>query len=47
MAGNIALDFGHGAIPLAGDIFDLFFKSSARNVRLLIDNLEGGKSPRL
>ena len=43
MAGNLALDFGIGSIPVVGDIFDLFFKSNTRNLRLITDFLEEKK----
>jgi Domain of unknown function (DUF4112) len=32
---NVALDFVIGAIPVAGDAFDLWFKANARNVGLM------------
>jgi hypothetical protein len=32
---NVAVDFVIGAIPVAGDAFDLWFKSNARNVALM------------
>ena len=32
---NIALDFGIGLLPVVGDILDIFFKSNARNIKLL------------
>lgn len=32
---NVAIDSTIGAIPLVGDIFDLFFKANLRNARLL------------
>jgi hypothetical protein len=32
---NVALDFVVGAIPVAGDAFDLWFKANARNVGLM------------
>jgi hypothetical protein len=35
MAGNYALDFFVGLIPLAGDLFDIGFKAHRRNLRLL------------
>tara|TARA_E500000318_G_scaffold47968_1_gene45133 strand:+ start:1531 stop:1926 length:396 start_codon:yes stop_codon:yes gene_type:complete len=35
MTGNIVLDLLTGAIPLAGDLFDLGFKANRRNVALL------------
>jgi hypothetical protein len=35
MALNVAIDFTIGAIPVLGDLFDLYFKSNQRNVALL------------
>src|SRR6188508_3672425 len=32
---NVALDFAVGAIPIIGDIFDMAFKSNARNVAIM------------
>ena len=40
MIGNVAIDTGLGAIPIAGDIFDVLFKSNTRNLKLLLDHLE-------
>lgn len=40
MLGNVALDFGLGSIPVVGDVFDMFFKSNTRNLRLLTDFIE-------
>ena len=40
MAGNVALDTVVGSIPLAGSVFDLFFKANNRNIRLLRRHLE-------
>jgi Domain of unknown function (DUF4112) len=37
MAGNIAIDTGIGAIPIVGDIFDMFFKSNTKNLSLLLE----------
>jgi hypothetical protein len=37
---NWVVDFAVGAVPLLGDLFDIAFKSNARNVRLLIADLE-------
>ena len=34
MIGNIALDTVVGSVPILGGIFDLFFKSNQRNLRL-------------
>jgi hypothetical protein len=35
MALNILIDWLFGSIPIIGDIFDIFFKASSRNLRLL------------
>ena len=35
MAGNVALDWLVGLIPVAGDIFDVAFKANLKNVRIL------------
>ncbi len=35
MLANVALDFAIGAIPIIGDIFDMWFKSNVRNVDLM------------
>jgi hypothetical protein len=40
MAVNVAVDFGAGSIPVVGDIFDMFFKSNVRNLKLLTEYLE-------
>lgn len=40
MAGNTALDSLVGAVPGVGDIFDAFYKSNMRNLRLLQKHLE-------
>jgi hypothetical protein len=40
MIANIAIDTGLGAIPVAGDIFDLLFKSNTRNLKLLLEHFE-------
>ncbi len=37
---NIALDATLGALPLVGDIFDLFFKANRRNLNLYQDHFE-------
>lgn len=38
MLGNIAADSVLGSVPLAGDVFDLFFKSHRRNLQLILDH---------
>lgn len=35
MVGNLLLDAAVGTVPLAGDLFDVFFKAHRRNLRLL------------
>ncbi|MAM62302.1 DUF4112 domain-containing protein [Maritimibacter sp. UBA3975] len=41
MGGNAAIDYVIGSIPLAGDLFDLVFKSHRRNAALLREALGG------
>jgi hypothetical protein len=43
MIANVAIDTGLGAIPIAGDIFDLLFKSNTRNLKLLLEHFEREK----
>ena len=40
MLGNVALDGVLGAVPLVGDVFDVFWRANRRNVRLLLKWLE-------
>ena len=40
MAGNIAFDTALGAVPLAGDAFDLLFRSNTRNLRIVMRHLD-------
>lgn len=37
---NWGVDFGIGAVPLVGDVFDMAWRSNSRNVKLLIGDLE-------
>ncbi len=39
MAGNVAVDVAVGSIPLAGTVFDVFFKANNVNIRLLREHL--------
>lgn len=39
MTANIAVDLAIGAIPLVGDLFDVYWKSNLRNARLLEKHL--------
>jgi hypothetical protein len=40
MIANIALDGVVGAVPLAGDLFDVMWRANRRNLRLLRDHFE-------
>lgn len=40
MAGNIAFDTAIGAIPIAGDAFDLLFRSNTRNLKIVRKHLD-------
>ena len=40
MIGNVAVDTAIGAIPVAGDAFDLFFKANERNLRIVREHLK-------
>ena len=40
MAGNIAFDTAIGAVPLAGDLFDILFRSNSRNLRIVKRHLD-------
>ena len=40
MAGNVALDFAVGLVPLVGDLLDFVFKSNVKNLRLLREERE-------
>lgn len=39
MVGNIAVDTVVGSVPILGGIFDLFFKSNQRNLRLFAKHM--------
>lgn len=44
MLGNVGLDTLVGAIPLAGSVFDVFFKANRRNHALLRRHIEARRS---
>lgn len=49
MATNVAIDYAIGAIPFAGDVFDVYWKSNRKNAELLRRELEAnptGPRPR-
>ena len=35
MLGNIGIDTALGSVPIAGDVFDIFFRSNSRNLKLI------------
>lgn len=35
MAGNLVIDAAAGSVPLAGDLFDVYFRAHRRNLKLL------------
>lgn len=40
MAGNVLFDTALGAVPLAGDVADFFFRSNSRNLRIIRKHLD-------
>ena len=38
MAGNLGVDFAVGAVPLLGDVFDVFYKAHRRNLDIVLDH---------
>jgi hypothetical protein len=45
MAVNIAIDYIVGAIPLAGDLFDFYWKANRRNIELLRERVNLPEPP--
>jgi Domain of unknown function (DUF4112) len=43
MVANSGIDFGLGSVPVLGDVFDVYFKSNTRNLKLLTDYLATAK----
>jgi hypothetical protein len=39
MIGNLVVDAAVGAVPLAGDVFDIYFRAHGRNLKLLQQHL--------
>jgi len=46
MLGNVLLESVVGTIPLAGDLFDFYWKANVRNIRLLDDELANPRQAR-
>lgn len=40
MLGNLGVDAVVGSVPVAGDLFDLFFKSHRRNLDVILEHFE-------
>lgn len=45
MLWNVVLDLTVGVVPVAGDVFDIFFKENLKNVDLLIANRDRRRAP--
>lgn len=43
MAYNVALDALVGAVPIAGTVFDIYFKANLQNVALLMDEIRSSR----
>ncbi len=43
MLGNVIVDAIVGAVPVAGNLFDLFFRANLRNARLMREHYDQGK----
>ena len=46
MISNVAIDTAIGAVPFAGDVFDVFFKANQRNLRIIHDHIGRKRGPR-
>ena len=40
MGGNVLMDLTFGSIPLAGDVFDVFWRANMRNLKIVRDHIE-------
>ena len=40
MLTNLGVDAAVGAVPLAGDLFDVYFKSHKRNIQIVLDHFD-------
>ena len=40
MVANLGLDAAVGAVPLAGDMFDVYFKAHKRNIQIILDHFD-------
>jgi len=46
MVANVALDTALGAVPVAGDLFDVLFRANKRNMRIVREHLARKHGPR-
>lgn len=46
MIGNVLADMIFGAIPVAGDVFDMLFEQNVRNMQILLENRDRRRPPR-
>lgn len=42
---NLLVDAVFGAVPIAGTVFDVFFRANERNLKLLVDDIERRRQP--
>jgi hypothetical protein len=42
MVANVCVDLALGALPVVGDIGDVFFRANQKNMQLLRDHLRAG-----
>nr|WP_244639344.1 DUF4112 domain-containing protein [Aureimonas endophytica] len=43
MIGNVLVDTAVGSVPLAGDVFDVYFKAHKRNANMILDHFGGAR----
>jgi hypothetical protein len=39
MGGNVLMDLTFGSVPIAGDVFDVFWRANLRNMKILRDHV--------
>lgn len=47
MIGNVVVDSAVGSVPIAGDLFDVVWKTNIRNMELLLRHARGRRRPRI
>lgn len=45
MVGNVLADTALGAVPVAGDLFDAYWKANLRNIEILREHVTRGRPP--